>query len=261
MSVNLTSEQAKNREWAIQLRLRSPMEIRLFNQLIAEFRRLAAEVASLVRLGGGVLSGAAIDSGHITRMKLILGTSWRQAMDVFGDRTATLMVGADVLQTPAYQRSFDQLARAWIQGDGGLKIVEISNHTRNQINDIVRAAFNEGLSVDKTAFRILTETSIKTRNRAAVIARTEIHAASNFGALASADTLNIPVQKEWISGQDPRTRETHVNANGQLRAKNAAFNVGASELQYPGDQAGQAKETIQCRCALGWKTNLADLAA
>lgn len=88
--------------------------------------------------------------------------------------------------------------------------------------------------------------------RARVIARTEAVRASNAGAFQQAMMLSrfLPVTKEWINTSDSRTRKTHVAAGGQEVSLTEGFDVGGSFLQFPGDPAGPAAETVNCRCTL-----------
>lgn len=93
-------------------------------------------------------------------------------------------------------------------------------------------------------------------NRATVVARTEVISANNAGARASAaynaGVLGIDeslVVKEWLATADGRTRETHLDADGQqVLGVDTPFVVGGYDLQEPGDLNGPAEEVIQCRC-------------
>jgi len=61
-----------------------------------------------------------------------------------------------------------------------------------------------------------------------------------------------PVEKYWISTGDDRTRETHREAGGQVRAFADPFLIGGSEMLYPHDPAGPAREVVNCRCVVGY---------
>ena len=56
--------------------------------------------------------------------------------------------------------------------------------------------------------------------------------------------------KTWMSRRDARVRHTHRQANGQTVRTNETFTVGDSELAFPGDPNGEAKEVINCRCSI-----------
>lgn len=55
-------------------------------------------------------------------------------------------------------------------------------------------------------------------------------------------------QKTWITMHDQRVRHTHVEADGQTVAIDKPFEVGDSELQFPCDPLGSAREIVNCRC-------------
>jgi hypothetical protein len=93
------------------------------------------------------------------------------------------------------------------------------------------------------------------RYRGETIARTESISALRSGqnesirqAVEVGELDTQDVTKVWDATGDSRTRLTHIQADGQRRAFDEPFNVGGSDLMYPGDPSGPASETIQCRC-------------
>jgi len=94
------------------------------------------------------------------------------------------------------------------------------------------------------------------KNRATVVARTEVISANNAGAQAAAvqnaailGASEGEVVKEWLATHDHRTRPTHQTADGQqVLGLTTPFSVGAASLQQPGDPSGPAAEVVQCRC-------------
>lgn len=90
-------------------------------------------------------------------------------------------------------------------------------------------------------------------NRAAAVraVRTATTAAENAGRVSSyerAAGLGIPLVQEWIATLDMRTRDTHRAADGQQVEVGEPFIVGGSEMEYPGDPAGDPAEVYNCRC-------------
>lgn len=89
-------------------------------------------------------------------------------------------------------------------------------------------------------------------NRAAVVARTETLGALNGSRAdafqAAAEVSDTPMERMWLSTIDSRTRPTHVVADGQRVGLREPFMVGGAALMFPGDPAGPAAETVQCRC-------------
>lgn len=84
-------------------------------------------------------------------------------------------------------------------------------------------------------------------HRREYIARTETIRASNYGSFETYKAWGAE-GKEWLSTPDNRTRDTHVEVNGQKRKIDEPFDVGGEKLMYPADPAGSAKEVLQCRC-------------
>lgn len=92
--------------------------------------------------------------------------------------------------------------------------------------------------------------------RATTIARTEVISANNAGARTAAafnaDVLGYSeaeVVKEWLATSDGRTRETHLEVDGQqVLGLETPFVVGGYDLLEPGDPNGPGEEVINCRC-------------
>ena len=82
------------------------------------------------------------------------------------------------------------------------------------------------------------------------IVRTEVNRASNFGSLEGTKSLGVEMNKVWISAFAPNSRQEHMDADGQAVGLEEAFTVWGESLQYPGDPAGSAGNTINCFCGL-----------
>jgi len=95
-------------------------------------------------------------------------------------------------------------------------------------------------------------------SRAMTIARTETHRAANTTQFRraewAANTANLEVEVEWIATNDSRVRDSHRHVDGQKRPMGQTFNVGGDAMRYPSDPRGSAKNTINCRCVLGYDT-------
>ena len=125
------------------------------------------------------------------------------------------------------------------------------------INGVLEQSVTEGLGAYETATRIkkgLIEEGIKYNQwRALRIARTEIMTASNIGSMEGAKATGEALQKYWIPTYDSRSRDTHMAVEAQNpKMMNETFQVGAYQMQHPGDPAGGAEEVINCRCAIAY---------
>lgn len=135
--------------------------------------------------------------------------------------------------------------------------------TAEEVFDAVRLTLAEGREagegIPELAARVDACLSDDQRwtGRAWTIARTEVIGANNAGThdatMAAARALSVPlaeVEKEWVATDDTRTRETHVEADGQVVLGLAAsFTVGGFPLLHAGMAGGPAQEVINCRCA------------
>jgi len=130
------------------------------------------------------------------------------------------------------------------------RITGVSETTRNLILVAVAEGLAKGDPIDAIAEAILDALPGISKWRAEMIARTETHAAANFGANEAAKATGLRMQKEWNASGDENTRDTHVEADGQVVDMDARFAVGDDQLDYPGDPNGSPQETINCRCAI-----------
>lgn len=118
----------------------------------------------------------------------------------------------------------------------------------------VRKAMEAGRPVDSiTASKIIGRYRDRLLDlRGETIARTETMAALNQSSLEAmqqavdagavkADT----VTKTWHTARDPRVRDSHAAQDRQSVGMSELFSNG---LAYPGDPAGGASETANCRC-------------
>jgi hypothetical protein len=84
--------------------------------------------------------------------------------------------------------------------------------------------------------------------RAGGLAATEAVQAMNFSQWETVKNRAPAHLKIWQSIIDDRTRQTHLDANGQVRKLNEPYEVGGALLQWPADAGGPLSETINCRC-------------
>ena len=145
----------------------------------------------------------------------------------------------------------------YLERVGAQKVTQISETTRQVIIKILQTVVEEGGAIDGAAQRLAEEIPEVSRRRGQVISRTEIIPASNKAVDLGARQAGIPLDKEWISAQDNRTRRIprddfdHVDADGQVVDIDEPFVVTGEELMFPGDtsRGASAGNVIQCRCA------------
>jgi uncharacterized protein with gpF-like domain len=98
------------------------------------------------------------------------------------------------------------------------------------------------------------------RNRAELIARTEVARAIHSGTFVGADKSPFQKQKQWIAAKDNRTRGNPINGqedkadHWRLDGQSVDFEDkftdprNGSELNHPHDPEARAVDVIQCRC-------------
>jgi uncharacterized protein with gpF-like domain len=148
------------------------------------------------------------------------------------------------------------------------RITGVEMTTRQNIIRSLARAFVDGVGEEVAANSVRAVIPDISKARARTIARTETHGAANYGANEAAKKNDLPMKREWLSAQDPRTRSTedgdefdHAGANGQLVGAEEPFLIaklsgGTEALMYPGDPSGSAGNVINCRCALGFVVDL-----
>ena len=128
---------------------------------------------------------------------------------------------------------------------------DVGYHLWDDLTSKISTAIQTGDVRDRLT-QTIREASQFSRYRAEMIARTETTRAFNAGTLGGAQALGVygPTEKVWLSGgADGRTRETHIDANGQYVGIDGQFQVGEALLDHPGGD-GPAEEVVNCRCTM-----------
>jgi len=141
----------------------------------------------------------------------------------------------------------------------GNRLVRLPDEVYALIVVAVEEGVRDGRPIDEVTDDIniiLTATgSERWPNRARTVARTETMGAVNAGVFRAAvldaeERGDVAPAKVWLATDDSRTRPTHVAADRQRTLLTSPFQVGTSQLQFPGDPRGAAGEVINCRCTM-----------
>lgn len=225
-----------------------------------EFLAEAQAVTTAIREGGNELTAMiradrAMDT-HRDEWLAMYRKAYLQVGLVFAeDVTGHLRKQAPV---PATTKAVEDVWASHILGYLSKSAAERVTNVQDTTKDQIRAALAEGHaageSVDELAARIddlYLDAVIPYRSE--VIARTEVLTASMSGSRAGALATGLPLDHEWVSTSDDRTRSSHADpsVNGQRVDLASPFQVNGSRLMFPGDASLGAKagEIIQCRCA------------
>lgn len=184
------------------------------------------------------------------------------ALDIIGrlNRVSGRREGG-ILGLSGQQSAFVNAARAeLLSGDAALMRNYFTRVRRDRRFDAaVRKAMDAGKGLDAaTVNRIVGRYSDRLLQlRGETMARTETMAALNQSGVEAmrqaidngavrADT----VTKIWHTARDPKVRDSHATIDRQSVGIDGLFGNG---LAYPGDAAGGAAETANCRCWLETK--------
>lgn len=126
------------------------------------------------------------------------------------------------------------------------------NWHERKIYDAVKSGIAQGKSIPGIAEMIQRVAWMD--NRVAIrTARTLVTGIQNTARIESLrelESAGIDVKKIWLATLDERTRESHVELDGEQRPVEEVFSNG---LMMPGDQStGDPAEYMNCRCTLDY---------
>ena|SRR3990167_655628 len=146
------------------------------------------------------------------------------------------------------EKQLDQFAKDWILTRSLALAKSINKTTLEALRRELALGFEAGESIQQLTKRIEGYFEGNAKFRAERVARTEVIAASNRGAVDRYQKEGIQ-KKEWFAALDERTRDTHLAANGQIVGINDNFKVGSDYMQGPG-QGSDPAEVVNCRCTV-----------
>ena len=245
-------------ERRIQERLESRLSSRYERVLRRELRGAADDAAKAFRDSGDI-AGAVMQ--HDARIERAIKSMYEEAYPLIGGRVAEALEQAKGYKPSEYKQfrmsdAFRIGLQAFVERWAARKVTQISETTAAEFARIVERGVEDGLSLADTAKLIASRGREMSAYRAHAIARTEIHAAANAGALEAAKESGVVEMKEWIPVDDGRTRTLdnsdfdHVNVEPVPIEQ--PFNVSGDLLMHPGDPNGSPGNVIMCRCAMGY---------
>ena len=151
---------------------------------------------------------------------------------------------------PRLNRRYDLFATLRGAEDDLLERVFIASQaTLNRVDTSIKTLLTEGYQSGK-GINYVTNLLIKrfdqlTTWEAQRIARTEIHNSHNTAVMDTYNEYGVEYTM-WISADDDRTRDSHLEINGEIIPMGGTYSNG---LKYPGDTDGPIEEWINCRCS------------
>lgn len=125
----------------------------------------------------------------------------------------------------------------------------------DELKKTIKSEITRGISKSDTYDKISQRIAMHSEadfNKSYRIARTEggrVQTEAKFECMKRAKANGADVVKEWDSTMDSRTRDTHVQLDGQIKELEEPFEIGGMKAMYP-HGFGIASEDINCRCAI-----------
>jgi SPP1 gp7 family putative phage head morphogenesis protein len=151
---------------------------------------------------------------------------------------------------PRLSKRFDLFATLRGSEEDLLERVFIASQaTLNRVDTSIKTLLTEGYQSGK-GINYVTNLLIKRFDQlqtweAQRIARTEIHNSHNTAVMDTYNEYGVEYTM-WISADDDRTRDSHLEINGEIIPMGGTYSNG---LKYPGDTDGPIEEWINCRCS------------
>jgi hypothetical protein len=130
-------------------------------------------------------------------------------------------------------------------------MMDINRTSISVIQRIVESGLAEGLGALDVARDLSKQVTGIFRNRAKLIARTEMVKATNTAAMQSSSTSDFMYEKKWIPASDARTRADHAAMSSKDYIPfDQPFIVGGDQMNQPGDGSlgAGADQICNCRC-------------
>ena len=124
--------------------------------------------------------------------------------------------------------------------------VRVVGTVAEKVKDVLREQSASGETISELADR-LKDLFDGERAHALTVARTETVRAYNAASVEAWKQTGEVEEMEWMTAQDDAVRESHREIDGETAKIGDSFSIG---LKFPGDPAGEAGETINCRCTL-----------
>lgn len=234
-------------------RARQAEETRLQSKVFAELTRVTVEASTTYQSIDPTIAEHADNLRKILEpsMKRMGSTAAQMARDMYAQPLADSLGQPNALQS---QAELDAAIAKVARERAGQRASDISETTRTRIANAVARGLEANETPDEISRTIVDEVGDMDLARARTIARTETAVAMQTGQYmemeSASENLGVTLTKTWMATEDERTRDTHLEADGQTVAMDEPFIVGESELMYPSDPEGPAEEVINCRCAV-----------
>lgn len=157
--------------------------------------------------------------------------------------------GREALSSYGIPLAFDaqeRLAKAWLDRRVAFWADRVNGETARLLTRELEAGRLAGESIRQLQQRVSDVFGVSDAIRTERIARTEVLSTSNHAALEAYRQSGVVSGKRWLAVHDDRTRDAHLEADGQEVPLDAPFIVGGEAIMAPGE--GTPGQSINCRC-------------
>lgn len=171
-----------------------------------------------------------------------LEAEWRARARPLIEATAMHSIHGLSAQLDVPYEILEKALLRYVNAEAAWLVKGVTETTRQAIRDALKEGLAEGESIAQMSKRIADSTAFGL-DRARLVARTETTRVTNGAQRSSLSHFQTEtkrrVVKEWFAVIDERTRDEHVDLNGEKRGIDEAFSNGLSEPSEP-----------NCRCTL-----------
>ena len=135
---------------------------------------------------------------------------------------------------------------SWLDKRTSIFAEQINKTTFKKLKEEFQESLDKGENRKELVERIKNTYGDISKNRAAVIARTETHGVMQYGTKQGYKQAAMPIKIwVWAPGTKGGVRDDHQSMDGEEKPIDSHFSNG---LDYPGDYSGGADEVINCQC-------------
>lgn len=225
-------------------------------------RALASRLVSLIRRSGSEIASAYIQGGDEGAREQAekmqepirdeLYKMYRAVTEDIGKETYDEVMAQKGMKAVKDIDPWNLMVSMWVEDLTNSRAWMVTEAFKADVIKFITEGIETGQGPDAVARTLRKHFDDMSMHRAMRIARTETVCASNhaseLGAMEAGAT-----EKVWVTSVDERTRESHVQANGQKVPIDSTFRVGNELLEHPGDPTGAPEEIIHCRCTMSFR--------
>ena len=229
-----------------------PVFMRAFDKQIQPLYQKIAETSDIRDIEVPPLNNKAIEEAY-KRLYMVTAVDFAKAKRGQWKKSFTKQVDDEIFEDLIMQNVLTYLelhAGETVVAAGDTSVTLIQQLLKKLTPEIIDQGLGGGEAQTMLRDMIQSEWHQMKYFRTERIVRTEVNRASNWGSLEGTKSLGVPMIKGWLNAFAGESRPEHMDADGQKVDLEEPFIVGGEELQYPGDPAGSAANTINCLCSL-----------